>query len=842
MHLKPVQLDKAALTSLVKRQFQLKKHDGLTPTYIINKPTCADVDGQLHRVIYAQGYPRTVEDGWLDKLITAEGNFDISIHVEPYPTEQTLVMLNKELQKQRADLYAAQLKSQFLPSLEIQYNDTKSVLESIQRGENRLFQVSLYLDIKAKDLKELEKQTRRATAYLNSMLIVPKTPVFRITAALQGMLPHANNVLAKRRFITTTALGAFFPFTSPFLILEDQGVFLGLNKNGLPIIKDIFALNNANGAILATSGSGKSYTAKLLISRYLMSGTKVIVIDPQGEYTKLAKEYKGSIIDISRSSETVINPLDLLGHSFVDKRLALLDLFNIMFGQLTEGQRAILDRAVSKTYALRGINEDTKEPTDPPTLGDLYHQLEVLRRQSTAFERSSYATLQNRLSMYVDGVFSFLNKPTKIKLDNNFVVFNIGDMPRQVKPVMMFLLLDYIYMRMKQDRERKLLVIDEAWSLLQHAQDQSYVFEIVKTCRKFNLGLLMITQDVADLLNSTAGRAVLANSSYTVLLRQKASIINSVQEVFHLSYEEREHLMTSSPGQGLLMMDNDHHEIRIVASDKEHRLITTNADELLTIEGETAPGTTPAIKKVLIELDLAKGFYRKSALSPEEVDYLNRNGFQESEHVPIRNKAHAVFLVRKEGRHSAEHTFLTNAVYEELLLHTPDVRLHSSVRVDPINPDIVFTDRHGRKCALEIETGINLKHNKEYTQEKVKNLNKKFGQNWWFLISDARWRTRYQTISGNNVLIRHDLPRFCNIHIGRTLPSPYDITKRSLKKNIDEKTAPLKLHKESESCQTRQRTPSASRPKQGGHHNGTRTRTKKSKKMPRMRRLPTPKR
>ncbi|MEK6823301.1 MAG: DUF87 domain-containing protein, partial [Nanoarchaeota archaeon] len=845
MHLKPQRLTKTAITSVLQRQFNIKKQDGLTPTYVINKPTYADIDGHLHRVIAAHGYPRTVEDGWLDKLITAEGNFDISLHIEPYPIDQTLLMLNREIQKQRADLYAAQIKGQFLPSLDIQYNDTKNVLDGIQRGENRLFQVSLYLDIKATTPEQLDTQTRRATSYLNSMLIIPKIPTLRMAAGLQSMLPHANNALAQRRFITTQALGAFFPFTSPFLVLEDNGVFLGLNRNGLPIIKDIFALNNANGSILATSGSGKSYTSKLLISRYLMSGTKVIVIDPQGEYVKLAKEYKGSVIDISRDSETIINPLDLLGHSFVEKRLALLDLFNIMFGQLTEGQRAILDRAVSKTYALRAINEDTKTPTDPPTLGDLYHQLEVLKRQSTMYERSSYATLQNRLSMYVDGVFSFLNRPTKIKLDNNFVVFNIGNMPKQVKPVIMFLLLDYIYMRMKQDRQRKLLVIDEAWSLLQHAQDQSYIFEIVKTCRKFNLGLLMITQDVADLLQSNAGRATLANSSYTILLRQKASIINSVQEVFHLSHEEREHLMASCPGEGLLMMDNDHHEIRIIASPKEHELITTNPDELLQLEGDTAPNTTLAVKKVLIQLDLAKGFYRKSVLSPEEIDYLRRNGFIQSKHVPIRSNNYAVFLVRKEGRATTEHTYLTHAVYEEILRHTPHAWLNSTVRNNDVNPDIAFKNDKGQKCAFEIETGANFKHRPDYLATKVEHLNTHYPNRWWFVIAYNHWRKRYQNKFGNNVLLRHDLPQFCKTRLGKPSPSLYELTSNCQTKNIDENDKAVRqIKKETGSSNKAQKATAnpAVQTKTGGKKHGRRTRTKNTKKMPRVRRQPTPKR
>ncbi|MBI4146127.1 DUF87 domain-containing protein, partial [Candidatus Woesearchaeota archaeon] len=542
----------------------------VAPENIENHPEHIKVNEYYNRIICASGYPRSVEEGFLDKIVTAAGNFDLSIHVEPYPIETTMVMLNKEVQKQRADLFAAEMKHQFQPSLEIQYKDTTSVLDSIQKGKEKLFNVSLYVNIKSKDLNELNVLSRTIQSRLNSILIIPKTPKYRMADAFRSVLPFGLNDLGVRRNITTHALSAFFPFTSPFLILEKGGVFLGLNKNKLPIIKDIFALSNANGAILATSGGGKSYTAKLIISRYLTNGTKIIVIDPQGEYTKLTEKYGGSVITLSRDSETIINPLDLLGHSYAEKRLVLMDVFRTMFGELSEIQKAVLDRAVSQTYARRHITVDHYEGKAPPILGDLFEELERLSKEASVYERTTYVALLNRLRMYVDGVFSFLNKQTQIDVNKDFVTFNIGNMPKQVKPVMMFLVLDYVYSKMKAGRERKLLVIDEAWSMLQNASEEGYVFEVVKTCRKFNLGLLLITQDVADLIQSKAGRAVLANSSYTVLLKQKPAVIDNVEDVFHLSFAEREHLLTANVGEGILIMENDHQEVRIMASPEEH--------------------------------------------------------------------------------------------------------------------------------------------------------------------------------------------------------------------------------------------------------------------------------
>jgi ABC-type dipeptide/oligopeptide/nickel transport system ATPase subunit len=759
----------------------------ISPEEIVNKPDHIKVNEHYNRIITAVGYPRNVEEGFLDKIITAAGNFDLSIHIEPFPIETTMMMLNKELQKQRADLYASEMKHSFQPSLEIQYKDTRGVLDSIQKGEEKLFNVSLYINVKAKDLKELELQTKTIQSQLNSILIIPQMPKYRMAQGLKSVLPFGTNELGIRRNITTHALSAFFPFTSPFLILEKGGVFLGLNKNKLPIIKDIFSLANANGAILATSGSGKSYTAKLIISRYLMNGTKVITIDPQSEYAKLTEKYGGSVINISRDSETIINPLDLLGHNYAEKRLALMDMFRVMFGELSEIQKAVLDRAISKTYDRRGITETNYHDKAPPILSDLYTELEKMSREASVYERTTYIALLNRLRMYVDGVFSFLNRQTKIDVNNNFVTFNIGNMPKQVKPVMMFLILEYVYSKMKQDKERKLLVIDEAWSMLQNAGEEGFVFEVVKTCRKFNLGLLLITQDVADLLNSKAGRAVLANSSYAILLRQKSAIIENVEDVFHLSYAEREHLLTANVGEGILMMENDHQEIKIIASPEEHQLITTKPDELIALQANISPDIPVQKREMLINLDLSKGFYKKSTLAPEEIEYLRKNNYNESKHVPLYSRNYAIFLVKKVGWHTNEHTFLLHAIYEELLRYTNKVKTDETARTDSINPDIVFTNEKGEEIALEIETGSNLKYHRQYLERKVAQLNKLYPNRWQFVLTSSWWRSRYTNAFGGFVPLRQHIPRFLKRQFPSGLGAQDNATTNCLKQNMDDK-------------------------------------------------------
>lgn len=775
-------------TELLKKDKTL--YNIVAPEMLVNSPNHIKVNEYYNRIIAAVGYPRMVETGFLDKIITATGNFDLSIHVEPFPIETTMITLNKELQKQRADLYAAELKHSFQPSLEIQYADTKGVLDSIQKGQEKLFNVSLYINAKAKTLEELDILVRTIQSQLNSILIIPKIPRYRMAQGLKSTLPSGLNELAIRRNITTQALSSFFPFTSPFLILEKGGVFLGLNKNKLPIIKDIFALANANGAILATSGSGKSFTAKLLISRYLMTGTKVIVIDPQNEYSKLAEKYGGSVITIDKDSKTSINPLDLLNHTYPEKRLTLLDFFSFIFGQLNETQKSILDRAINETYKKVGITASRYMKMKPPLLRDVYETLRTMEHRATGFEKTTFMSLRNRLEMYVDGAFSFLNRKTEIDLNKPFIVFNIGTMPKQIKPVMMFLILDYIYTQMKHDKDRKLLVIDEAWSLLSQAQEEGYIFEIVKTCRKFNLGLLLITQDVADLLNGQAGRAVLANSSYTILLRQKPAVIASAEQIFHLSYAEREHLLTANVGEGLLMMENDHQELKIVASKEEHDLITTKPEEVVANELENTSDLPLDGKKLVKELYPLKDVYKISALDPVQSDHLTRLSeykYEEKKLVHPFATAYGRYLVRKKGNEGADHTSLVWWIYEQLLNHTSKVTI-TPPRVNTFTPDIVFTNAKGHQIAIEIETGSNHEFNPEYLAKKVTNLNTAYPSRWCVFLTTNFYLKRYENLSNAPVYLRKHLHAFLKHHFPRSSPSHNTAIVRQTKTTDDKKT------------------------------------------------------
>jgi conjugal transfer ATP-binding protein TraC len=747
-----------ALSSFFNDQYEddkeIDKDDYLFNTVAPNKfkinPTDIELDKKIIRTIAVRGYPRTVEEGFLDKIITLNGDFDISIHIEPYPIETMMINLNRELQKQRADLWSLKNKEIINPSLEIKYKDTKQVLKHLQKGDEKLFNISLYISCKAKNKAELDLLTERVLSKLNSLLMLPYLPKYEMAKAVKSVLPFASDDLQIKRNLTTKALSAFFPFTSQFLQVDNSGIFLGLNKNGIPIIKDLFKLYNANGVVLASSGGGKSYFAKLMISRLLLNGTKVMVIDPQSEYVDLVHKFDGQLVTISKDSETIINPLDLMGHDFDEKKLTLLEILPIMIGQMSEIQKAVIDRALTSIYAAKGITNDKSTwRREPPILGDLLGELKKMSRTATQLEKETYRSLINRVEMYVTGVFGFLNKQTNLNFDKKFVTFNIGNMPSQVKPTVMFLILDYVYQKMKKDIERKILVIDEAWSLLQRTEDEGYIFRIVKTCRKFNLGLLMITQDVADLLSNKAGKALLNNSEYTLLLRQKPAIIDQVVKTFRLSSHEKERLLTASSGQGVLIISDEHSEIKVVSSPEEHSIITTNADERLKKEVSKSNEVVTEFEKC--SLDFSKGIFKKSKLKKEEVEELLKCGYMLSAHVGLYGGRREEYLLKPRYNESAEHFFVTKAIEEYIRKYTDEIDL-------PVcsNADIIF-EYKGKKIAIEVETGKKYDNDRKQLDKKLIHLNRNFGKNWFFVVTDVRrFKDKYQKLG--KTVARKEVP------------------------------------------------------------------------------------
>ena len=742
LNLKTHKLNDFEIKEIFKKIFDSEE---ALPSSIKNHPDYLEIDDKFHKIIYAHGYPRSVEKGFLDKLISCSGNFNFSLHINPQSIEQTLILLNKELQKQRADLYSAKLKNQFNPSLEIKYKDTKLVLENLQKGNEKLYDLGFYIDCKADSLDELRLLSKKIESELNSLLIIPRQPNFQMIQGFKSCLLLAKDFLKINRNITTSALSAFFPFTSSFFKFDETGIWFGLNKNSIPIIRDIFKLSNSNGMCLASSGAGKSYMTKLFITRHLLNGTKVIVIDPQSEYKNLVKKFEGQRINLSRTSETIINPLDLMGHDYAEKRLSLMDLMPVMLGSLTEPQKSFIDQALTEAYERKGIYMNDRESwgNEPPILGDVLNVLERMEKKAITLEKNTLRSLVNRLRLYTDGVFSFLNRKTNIDFKNDFVCFDIGNMPKQVKPTIMFLVLDYVYMKMKKDIERKVLVIDEAWSLLSRAEEASYIFEIVKTCRKFNMGLFLINQEVGGMLNSEAGRSALANSSYTILLRQKPAVIEGVQKVFHLSNVERIALLTAGVGEGILLMEDEHSELKIVASAEEHKQITTNADELLETESDEENSVG---RNVNIKVDEKIRVHLAKKLNKDEKEYLRKKGFVEKEYKSLATPKKENYFVKPRFNETVLHLLAIWDISNYLERGGIKVELYATKK-----PDIVFKIGK-KKYAIEVETGSMIKQKKVFG-EKVKQLNLNYDE-WFFVVTDPNKVASYKK-HGESISLRY---------------------------------------------------------------------------------------
>ena len=345
---------------------------------------------------------------------------------------------------------------------------------------------------------------------------------------------------------------------------------------------------NANMVVFATSGAGKSYMVKLEAIRSLMMGTQIIIIDPEKEYEKLCLTAGGDYISFSQDGGQKLNPFELSGIYDKDedelrfKILLLNGLIRLMVGGvLTAIESSILDRALILTYKEKGITPDpATQRREPPLLEDLYKVL-------MAMAENDAHILAQKLEKYIKGSSAgIFDQKTNIEIKNSFTVFSIRDLAEDLRPIAMYLMLDYIWTRVKKDRKERLLIIDEAWWMMQFEEGARFLHSIAKRARKYALGLTTITQDVEDFLATDYGRAVVTNSSIQVLLKQSTAAADKLQKVFYLSMGEKQYLLTAGIGEGIFFAGNNHVGIQVIASENEHNLITTNPREMKKMEDE----------------------------------------------------------------------------------------------------------------------------------------------------------------------------------------------------------------------------------------------------------------
>ena len=542
------------------------------------------------RTIYVYGYPRTLFTGWISPIINIDEVIDVSMYI--YPVESAVVM--KNLRTKATQLEASMNlnteKGKIRdPELEAALADTEELRDQLQVGAERFFRFGLYVTIWGDSLEELKFVQQKIETIFGQQMIFSKVANSQQEQGLNSAMPQCTDQLQIRRNMNTGAISTSFPFTSADLT-QDKGILYGINmhNNGL-VIFDRFSLENANMVVFAKSGAGKSFTVKLEALRSMMTGAEILIIDPENEYQKLSDAVGGSYIRLSLNSDVRINPFDLpkvvdtedANDALKANLVTLHGLFRLMLGgvgnggqaALTPNEEADLDQALIDTYARAGITSDPLTHQSPaPTIMNLYDTLLHMG--------GSGPSLAQRLRKYTTGTFAgIFSQQSNIDINNQMVVFNIRDLEDELRPVAMYIVISHIWNIVRANQKKRLLIVDEAWQVMQYEDSANFLFSLAKRARKYYLGLTTITQDVEDFMGMKMGRAIVANSSMQLLLKQSASAVDVLADVFKLTEEERRRLANFPVGQGLFFAGQNHVHIQVIASETEERLITTNPNQ-----------------------------------------------------------------------------------------------------------------------------------------------------------------------------------------------------------------------------------------------------------------------
>jgi type IV secretory pathway VirB4 component len=538
------------------------------------------------RTLFVAGYPRFIGANWLAPLINFDHSLDISFYYYPAETKGILDDLRRKIAEMEATIESDLQSGRVLdPAIKTALQDARDLQEQLATGIERFFQFTFYIKIPAPSLEELDYITKQVEAVAGSLLLITKHATLQQESALQSTLPLFSDKLYVIRNMDTTSLATTFPFTSSELT-SNEGVLYGINEhNGSLVIFDRFTLENANSVVFAKSGAGKSYMVKLEALRSLMFGTEIIVIDPEDEYRELATTIGGEYITFSQSEPIRINPFDLSGvyeegeNELGQKILSLHSLMRIMLGDLTPTEDAVLDKALITTYKLAGITPDPATQTKKaPLLGDLFNTLQNMAEPQAR-------DMAGRLERFIRGSLSgIFDQESTLDLRNTFTIFSISNLQDELRPIAMFIILDYVWTRIKRDRKKRLLIVDEAWYLMKFQDSASFMYSIAKRARKYNLGLTTITQDVEDFLGSDYGKAIVTNSSIQTLLKQSSAAIDKIVEVFYLSEGEKNLLLSADVGEGLFFAGPNHVAIRVQASPDEHLILTRDRPSSRTVE------------------------------------------------------------------------------------------------------------------------------------------------------------------------------------------------------------------------------------------------------------------
>jgi conjugal transfer ATP-binding protein TraC len=578
------------LTSFLPQQIYesgvLELKDVIAPSALKIEAREVNLGDKIARSFFVISYPRYLADSWFSPVINLDKVFDVSIFVHPIETTKIMRQFQKKVAEIQSQISTREEKGLVRdPKLDTAYRDLETLRDQLQQAQERIFDVGLYITIYAESKEELDKFESEMKSILESKLIYVKPAIFQQEEGYKSVIPIATDLLNVHSKLNSAPLSSLFPFIS-FELTSDKGILYGINRhNSGLILFDRFSLGNYNSVTFAKSGSGKSYMTKLEILRSLMFDTEVIVIDPEKEYEYMAEATGGRFFNISLTSEHHINPFDIpapgpdeepadiLRSNIVN----LVGLFRIMLGGLSAEEDAIIDRAITETYALKDITPESDfSQIEAPLLSDFELVLGGMEGAES---------LVQKLSKYTRGTWSgFINKPTNVDINKKFVVFSLRDMEDELKPVAMYLVTHFIWTAIRKELKKRLLVIDEAWWMMKSEDTASFLFGLAKRGRKYYLGVSTITQDVEDFLRSPYGGPIITNSSIQMLMKQSPSSIEVVQETFNLTNEEKYLLLESDVGEGIFFAGQKHVAIKVIASYTEDQIITSDPSQLLSIK------------------------------------------------------------------------------------------------------------------------------------------------------------------------------------------------------------------------------------------------------------------
>lgn len=575
--------------------------EGMINVKDIIAPSAIEVDfnhlkvgGSYFRTLFISGYPRFVGANWLSPVINFEHTLDISMFYYPVKSKVILDDLRKKITELEAMTMSNREKGRISdPIISTALDDAKDLQDQLVKGIEKYFQFSFYITVPAASIEELNDVCSKLESQLGALLLISKSASLQMEQGLQSTVPAGLDRLLITRNMDTTSLATTFPFTSSDLTMED-GIMYGINRhNGSLIIFDRFSLENANSVVFAKSGAGKSYFVKLEALRLMVFGAEVMIIDPEQEYKSLCDAVGGNYIDFSANSPSKINPFDLSGivvegeNELGQKLISLVTLLKLMMGSLTSTEEAILDRALIETYRIKGITTDpeTQMTREPPVMEDLY---KVLMGAAEPEARGMADRIEKFIRGSMTGIF---DSQSNINLDSKMTVFSTRNLEDAIRPIAFYMILDFIWTKIKKDLRKRVLIVEEAWYLMQNEDSARFIYGVAKRARKYYLGLTTVSQDVDDFLTSEYGKAIVTNSSIQILFKQHPAGIDKVAETFYLSEGEKRLLLGAGVGEGLFFAGANHVAMKVMASDAEHKLITTNPEELLRLreEGKVAP-------------------------------------------------------------------------------------------------------------------------------------------------------------------------------------------------------------------------------------------------------------